>query len=88
MNVSVGPPTRLIRNNAEEVAMKVLMTDMTNIEISQWHCEPHNEPGIQFIASCAINRRLDPLDKPIMLHLPAEDLEHLKMMFQGVEVLL
>ncbi len=84
--ILVENPVDMIRNNTQEIAQKVLHTDMTNITLSQWQVESHQENGeISYVAYCAANRRLDPLEKPIMLHVRAKDFEHLKSMFHYVE---
>lgn len=87
--ILVENPVQLVRANAEEIAQKVLQTDMTNIVMSQWQVESHSEQGeTSYIAYCAINRRLDPMEKPFLLHMIAKDYEHLKLMFHHVELLL
>lgn len=84
--ILVENPVDMIRSNTQEIAQKVLHTDMTNITLSQWQVESHQENGeISYVAYCAANRRLDPLEKPIMLHVRAKDFEHLKSMFHYVE---
>jgi len=85
--ILVENPVDIIRTNTQEIAQKVLQTDMTNITLSQWQAELHQEQGSDpyYIAYCAANRRLDPLEKPIMLHIRAKDFEHLKSMFHYVE---
>lgn len=84
--IVVENPVEMVRDNAIEIAQKVLKTDPTNITMSQWQVESHEEGGdINYIAYCAINRRLDPMEKPFMLHIRAQDFEHLKLMFHHVE---
>lgn len=84
--IQVENPVDMVRANTQEIAQKILHTDMTNITLSQWQVESHSENGeISYIAYCAANRRLDPLPKPIMLHVRAKDYEHLKSMFHYVE---
>jgi hypothetical protein len=63
----------------------VLSTDPTNIILSQWQVEDHSEGDMKYVVYCAANRRLDPLENPIMLHVKARDFDHLKMMFHFVE---
>ena len=84
--ILVENPVDMVMRNAQEIAQKVLHTDMTNITMSQWQVESHSENGeVSYVAYCAANRRLDPLNKPIMLHVRAKDFEHLKSMFHYVE---
>jgi hypothetical protein len=84
--IVVENPVQMVRENAEHIAQMVLKTDMTNITMSQWQVESHEEKGdVSYIAYCAINRRLDPLEKPFMLHMRAQDFDHLKLMFHFVE---
>lgn len=85
--IHIENPVDLVRQNAETIAQQALRTDMTNITMSQWQVELHEEPGEAptYVVFCAINRRLDPLDKPYMLHMRASDLDHLKLMFHHVE---
>lgn len=84
--IHVENPVEMVRENAEMIAQMVLQTDMTNITMSQWQVELHEENKEScYVAYCAINRRLDPLEKPKMLHVIAGDLEHLKLMFHHVE---
>lgn len=84
--ILVENPVDMVARNTQEIAQKVLHTDMTNITLSQWQVESHSEAGeISYVAYCAANRRLDPLNKPIMLHVRAKDFEHLKSMFHYVE---
>jgi hypothetical protein len=59
---------------------------MTNIDLSQWQVEAHEEDDDKFfVVFCAANRRLDPLDQPILLHMRAQDYDHLKLMFHYVD---
>lgn len=84
--IVVENPVDMVVANAMEIAQKVLKTDMTNIVMSQWQVELHSEDGeASYIAFCAVNRRLDPLEKPFMLHMRVKDYEHLKMMFNYVD---
>lgn len=85
--IHVENPVDLIRENAMEIAQQVLRTEPTNITLSQWQAELHQEDGeaTSYVAYCAANRRLDPLPKPVMLHVRAKDFEHLKSMFHHVE---
>jgi hypothetical protein len=83
--IVVANPVDSVRETAEMVAQKVLQTDMTNITMSQWQVEDHHEGTAQYVAFCAVNRRLDPLEKPYMLHMLAQDFDHLKMMFHYVD---
>lgn len=84
--IHVENPVEMVRKNAWEIAQKVLHTDPTNITMSQWQVESHEEKGeVMYIAFCAVNRRLDPLEKPLLLHMAASDFEHLKLMFHHVE---
>lgn len=86
--IVVENPVQMVRENAEQIAQMVLQTDMTNIVMSQWMAESHEEEGeVGYIAYCAVNRRLDPMEKPFMLHVRAKDFEHLKLMFHHVEFL-
>lgn len=84
--ILVDNPAPLVMQNTREIAQKVLQTDMTNITLSQWQVESHTEDGqVSYIVYCAANRRLDPMEKPVMLHMVAKDFEHLKSMFDNVE---
>ena len=85
--IYVENPVAQVRENANEIAQQVLKTDLTNITMSQWQVEMHQEQGSDtvYVAYCAINRRLDPMEKPYLLHMVASDYEHLKLMFQHVE---
>lgn len=84
--IVVENPVDMVRDNAMQIAQRVLATDPTNITQSQWQVESHEEAGeVSYIAYCAINRRLDPLEKPFLLHMRAQDYDHLKMMFHFVE---
>lgn len=83
--ILVENPVPATRRKAEEIAQQVLATDMTNIIMSQWQVEEHDQDGIKYVAYCAINRRLDPLDKPLMLHMKAASFEQLQELFHSVE---
>jgi hypothetical protein len=85
--IVVENPVDLVIANAQEIAQKVLHTDMTNITMSQWQAELHHEQGSDpyYIAYCAVNRRLDPLEKAVFLHVRAKDFDHLKSMFHYVD---
>ena len=85
--IHVENPVAQVQTNAMEIAQQILKTDQTNITMSQWAVEMHKEKGKdpQYVAYCAINRRLDPLDKAYMLHVTAMDFDHLKLMFHHVE---
>lgn len=82
--IVVENPVGSVRKSAMETAEKVLKTDPTNIVMSQWQVEERDKEP-RYVAFCAVNRRLDPLDTPLMLHMPAQDYEHLKLMFHYVE---
>lgn len=84
--IVVENPVDLVMKNTREIAQKVLHTDMTNITLSQWQVESHPEGDeVSYVAYCAANRRLDPLEKPVMLHMRAKNFDHLKSMFHYVE---
>ena len=84
--IHVENPVEMVRNNAWEIAQMVLQTEPNNITMSQWQVESHEEGGdVSYIAYCAVNRRLDPMEKPFMLHVIAQDFDHLKLMFHHVE---
>lgn len=84
--IVVENPVAMVRENAWQIAEQVLKTDPTNITMSQWQVESHKEGGeVSYVAYCAINRRLDPMEKPFMIHMRASDYDHLKLMFEFVE---
>lgn len=84
--IIVENPVDIIMSNALEIAQQVLRTEKSNVTMSQWEVESHQENGeTGYIAYCAVNRRLDPMEKPYMLHVRAKDFEHLKSMFHYVE---
>lgn len=86
-SVRVMLPVPAMQVSIDETAQQVLRTDMTNIVMSQWEVEDHKDADddVGYVAFCSVNRRLDPLPKPVFLHIKAKDFAHLQELFQSVE---